>query len=209
VSFHAASALRQAQFTGIWFMKKILSVAAVLAGLSATPAFAQAVPTFGDNLTVNLAADVAARCDARLNGGDGTVLNIDFDTLSSTDTAAQVTRAGGSVTYICNDPDGFTRTITSANGGFLTLNGAATTANNRRIRYTVQHGGGSGLGFAETQLTAPVAANFGAMLSGQTGGLTFRANGVSQLDPSGSGTQVTTVFAGDYSDVVTIAIAAR
>ena len=190
-------------------MKKILLVAAAVAATSATPAFAQAVPTFGDNLTVNLAADVAVRCDARLNGGDGTVLNIDFDTLSSIDTSAQVTRPGGSVTYICNDADGFTRTISSANAGFMTLNGTPTTSANRRIRYTVQHGGGSGLAFAETQLTAPVVTNFGAMLNGQTGGLTLRANGVSQLDASGSGTQVTTVFAGDYSDVMTIAIAAR
>lgn len=190
-------------------MKKLLSVAAVAVALTAAPAWAQAVPTFGNTLTVNLAADVAARCDARLNGGDGTNLNIDFDTLSATDTAAQVTRAGGSITYICNDEQGFTRTITSANAGFLTLGGTPTTSANRRIRYTVQHGGGSGLSFAETQLTAPISTNFGAMLSGQTGGLTLRANGVSQLDPSGSGTQVTTVFAGDYSDVMTIAIAAR
>lgn len=192
-------------------MKKSLLIAAAVAATSAAPAFAQAAPapTFGDNLTVNLAADVAVRCDARLNGGDGTVLNIDFDTLSSVDTAAQVTRPGSSVTYICNDVDGFTRTISSANGGFMTLNGAPTTSGNRRIRYTVQHGGGSGLTQAEVQLTAPVSANFGPMLNGQTGSLTFRANGVSQLDPSGSGTQVTTVFAGDYSDVMTIAIAAR
>jgi hypothetical protein len=105
--------------------------------------------------------------------------------------------------------DGFSRTITSANSGYMTLNGAATTSANRRIRYTVQHGGGSGLAFAETQLTAPRTDNFGAMLNGHTGSLTFRANGVSQLDASGSGTQVTTVFAGDYSDVLTIAIAAR
>lgn len=187
--------------------KIIAGLAAFAALAAANGASAQAA--FGNNLTVNLAADVAARCDARLNGATGTALAIDFDTLSSTDTGAQVTRAGGSVTYICNDVDGFTRTISSANGGFLTLDGAPTTAANRRIRYTVQHGGGSGLSFAEQQITAPVANNFGAFLSGQTGGLTFRANGVSQLDPSGSGTQVTTVFAGDYSDVLTIAIAAR
>jgi hypothetical protein len=191
-------------------MKKILAAAVALAALTAaSAASAQAVPTFGPNLTVNLAADVAVRCDARLNAGDGTALSIDFDTLSSTDTAAQVTRAGGSVTYICNDVDGFTRTISSANGGFLTFGGAATTSANRRIRYTVASGGGSGLTFAEAQLTTPVVSNHGAFLNGQTGGLTVRANGVSQLDASGSGSQVTSVFAGDYSDVMTIAIAAR
>lgn len=190
-------------------MKKLLSVAAVAVALTAAPAWAQAVPTFGETLTVNLAADVALRCNGRLNGGDGTVLNIDFDTLSATDSAAQVTRPGGSMTYICNDPDGATRTFTSANGGFLTLGGTSTTSAQRRIRYTVQSSGGSGLTLAETQLTAPAVQNLASALNGQTGSLTFRANGVSTLDASGSGTQVTTVFAGDYSDVLTIAIAAR
>lgn len=190
-------------------MKKLLIATVAAVATLAAASTASAASTFGTSLTINLAADVAARCDARLNSADGTVLAIDFDTLSSTDTAAQVTRSGGSVTYICNDVDGFTRTITSANDGYMTLGGTATAASNRRIRYTVQSGGGSGLSFVETQLTAPITGNFGAMLNGQTGGLTFRANGVSQLDPSGSGSQVTTVFAGDYSDVVTIAIAAR
>lgn len=191
-------------------MKKILLVAAAAAAMSASPAFAQSAPapTFGDSLTVNLAADVAARCDARLNGGDGTVLNIDFETLSSTATTAQVTKPGASITYICNDADGFTRTFTSANGGFLTLGGTPTTDAARRIRWTLQHGGGP-INFAETQLTAPLARTHGAFLEGVTGSLTFRADGVSKLDNSGSGTQVTTVFAGDYSDVMTIAIAAR
>lgn len=187
---------------------KILAGVAALAALAAANG-ASAQAAFGNNLTVNLAADVAVRCDARLNSGTGTALAIDFDTLSSTATTATVERSGGSITYICNDVDGYTRTITSANSGYLTLNGAATTSNQRRIAYTLQHGGGGPNNFAATQLTAPRVDNFGPQLSGITGGLTFRANGVSQSDPSGSGTQVTTVFAGDYSDVLTIAIAAR
>jgi hypothetical protein len=190
-------------------MRKLLFIVAGAAAASATPAFAQKVPTFDGTVTINLAADVGAACAARLNSSEGTVLTLDFDTLSTVDTAAQVTRPGGSATYVCNDPDGFTRTISSANSGFLTLNGAPTTSPNRRIRYTLQHGGGSGLSLSETQLTAPIVTNLGSFLTSQTGSLTFRANGVAQLDPGGSGEQVSTVFAGDYSDVVTITIAAR
>lgn len=127
--------------------------AAGLAALAPTGAAAQTA-TYGTSLTINAEADVAARCDARLNSATGTVLAIDFGTLSDTAPAAQVTAGAGSATYICNDRDGFTRTITSANGGWLTLGGTPTTDANRRIRYTMQHGGGAGLGFAETQLTA-------------------------------------------------------
>ncbi len=191
-------------------MKKILACAAALAALTAASAASAQAPTFSDTLRVNLAADVAVRCDARLDAGNGTALSIDFDTLSSTDSQAQVTRENGTVSYICNDVDGFSRTISSANGGYLTFNGVATTAANRRIRYTVEGGGaGLGLAFAQVQLTAPLVTNHGAILNSQLHLLTFRANGVSQLDPGGSGSQVTTVFAGDYSDVMTIAIAAR
>lgn len=187
-------------------MKKILAAAAALAVLTAASA-ASAQSVYGTNLTVNLSADVALRCDARLNSATGTILDIDFGTLSSVDTAATVSMGAGSMSYICNDADGFTRTISSANSGYLTLDGASTTANNRRIAYTMSHGGGSGLAFADTQLTAPLATNLGAMLGAQTGSVTFKANGV--MTGGGTSAQSTSVFAGDYSDVVTIAIAAR
>lgn len=182
--------------------------AAGLAVLAPTSAAAQAA-TYGTSLTINAEADVAARCDARLNSASGTVLAIDFGTLSDTAPAAQVTAGAGSATYICNDRDGFTRTIASANGGWLTLGGTATADPNRRIRYTMQHGGGAGLGFAETQLTTPIVNTYngGVVPQGTTGSVTFRANGVGTN--IGTPTQSTTVFAGDYSDVVTIAIAAR
>lgn len=188
-------------------MKKILFAGAVTFAALTAATGASAQSTYGTLLTVNLEADVALRCDARLNSATGTVLNIDFGTVSAIDNTQTVDRSAGSASYICNDIDGFTRTITSANGGFMTLNGAATTAANRRIAYTMEHGGGSGLAFAATPLTAPIVTNLGAMLGVQTGSVTFRATGVGTN--IGQSSQSTSVFAGDYSDVVTIAIAAR
>lgn len=179
--------------------------AAAMAVLTPTSASAQSV--FGTNLTVNLEADVAGRCNASLDGATGTVLNIDFGTLSGTATTATVDRTAGNANYICNDADGFTRTITSANAGFMTLDGVATTAANRRIAYTLEHGGASGINFTATQLTTPIITNLSPMLDVTSGAVTLRANGVGTN--IGASNQGTTVFAGDYSDVVTIAIAAR
>lgn len=194
--------------------KIIASIAGLAALAIAGAASAQTAPAaFGTNLTINLSGQVETRCNARLNAGSGTTQAIDFGQLAQTLETAQVTPGGqGSVTYICNDPDGFTRTVTSASGGWLVLDGnnANATDQARRIRYTMQHGGGSGLDFAERQLTAPVTSQFNgstAFLSGQTGGLTLRANGVAYTNTDGN--QVTRVFAGNYTDVVTIAVAAR
>ena len=192
-------------------MKRIAVIAAAVAAASAAPAFAQAVPPApSGNLTYNLTAQVAEVCGAYNFQGD--VINIDFGQLAMVLPTARVTPAGqGSITYRCNVPAGFTRTITSQNNGFLTRNGVATTDNLRRIRYTFQSGGGSGLSVAETQLTAPVVTDLngsGSFLAGQTGGVTFRANGVMGAI-GGNESPGTTVFAGNYSDTVTVTIMPR
>lgn len=187
-------------------MKKYLVSAAVMAVFGASSAFAQAVPAFGDNLTVSLSADVAAVCGAQLNAGDGLNLDIDFGDLTSVASTAQVQVGGGSITYVCNVPAGFQRSFSSDNGGFLYRDGTAGGSSNQ-IPWTLQHGGGSGLGFAEIQLTSARNDSRGgsaAFTAGQTGGLTFRANGVQVTGASGILT--TNVFAGDYSDVMRITI---
>ncbi len=100
----------------------------------------------------------------------------------------------GSFTYQCNSAAGFTRTISSASGGFL-VNGS------QQIPYNVASGGGSGLGFAATQLTAPIVTSLGgstAFIAGQTG--SFR------VSVSGS---TAGLFAGTYADDVTLAVTAN
>ncbi len=176
-------------------MKKIALIAAGLAAVAAVPASAQ-------SLTYNLAAQVAPSCG--VYNASGSTIAVDFGDLAGVATTATVNVAGGDATYRCNNANGFTRTITSQNNGFLTLDGQTTTDAARRIRFDMVHTGNSGLAFAARQLSTPVSGNFGgspAFLAGETGTVTFQAFGV--LGATG-----TTVFAGNYRDTVTITVTA-
>jgi len=112
-----------------------------------------------------------------------------LETIDLNSTAEQTL---GSITYKCNNPSGFTRTIESANDGQL-VNGS------QGIDYNVASGGGSGLSFGPKQLTVPEVTNLGgspAFANGQTGN--FRVQ-VPSL-PGG-------LFAGDYTDTITVSVA--
>ncbi len=157
---------------------------AVFAAMFAVVSFsAQAEGTTGNSFDFTVQGTVPAYCEA-INNSLAPVETIDLE-----DTSAQTL---GSVTYKCNLPEGFTRTISSANGG--TLNGGSTS-----IPYEVSSGGGSGLGFSPEQLTAPKVTSLsgsGAFANGQTG--SFKV-----VVPSGPGN----ALAGTVSDVITIGVA--
>ncbi len=183
-------------------MKKIALIVAGFTALSAVPASAQ-------TLTYNLNAQVAPVCG--VYNSTGTAIDVDFGELASVASDATVDVAAGSATYRCNSTNGFTRTITSQNNGFLTLDGTATTDNTRRIPFTMAHGGGNGFGFSAQQLSTPLNNPFNAssaFLNGQTGGVSFQAFGV-QTAPGGNDAVGTTVFAGNYQDTVTITVTAN
>ncbi len=100
----------------------------------------------------------------------------------------------GSFTYVCNSAAGFTRTISSASGGFL-------VGGSQSLPYNVSHGGGSGLGFSAIQLTTPKVTNLSgstAFIAGQTGSIRAQVSG------STSG-----LFAGTYSDDITLVVTAN
>ena len=183
-------------------MKKIALLAAGIAAVSAVPASAQ-------TLTYNLNAQVQATCG--VYNAAGSTIPVDFGQLANVATSATVDVAAGEATYRCNSVNGFSRTITSQNNGFLTLDGATTTDNTRRIRFNMAHTGNSGLGFAAQQLTSPVIGTFSgstAFLAGETGNVSFQAFGV-QGATGGNGSPGTTVFAGNYRDTVTITVTAN
>ncbi|MEM9781721.1 MAG: hypothetical protein AAF899_04515 [Pseudomonadota bacterium] len=178
-------------------------------------AFVMAVTTAGaaaQDLTYNLTAEVEPVCGAFSSAADADgAQDKDFGVLSDIDTSTQVTATGGggSITYVCNAPGGFTRTISSQNNGFLFREGTVGGGEDQ-IAYTVQHGGGSGLSFAERQLTAPEVSIFSgapAFVEGQTGSITFRTFGVRETTTNDA--VATTVRAGTYTDVVTVAITAN
>ncbi|MBJ7447906.1 MAG: spore coat protein U domain-containing protein [Brevundimonas sp.] len=191
-------------------MNKFIIAAAAVA--LATPAAAQISPN--QDLTINVNASVAGQCgvfnQSNVAGGNP-VTTINFGDLAATPAANTVTAPAFSALYICNSANGFSRAISSANGGSLWRAGTSGGANNA-IPYTLQHGGGSGLGFAAQQLTATRTDTFGgsaAYLAGQAGSITLRVNGVQVPSAANAAFNTTSVFAGNYADVVTVDITAN
>ena len=186
-------------------MKKLFLAAGAVLALAATPAAAQQGLT-----TIKLNGNVPIVCYvANTTFQQGSTIDVIFADLANTDSTQKVAAPGISMNYLCNNPAGFTRTFTSANGGKMVRSGTQGGAGNE-IPYTIQHGGGSGLGFAEQDLTQPRTTSLGgssAFMSGQTGGLTLRAFGVKV--PGASNLATTNAFAGNYADVITVAITAN
>ena len=168
-----------------------------------------ATPLGAQTLTYNTNAQVAPVCG--VYNSTGAMIDVDFGALADVAASATVSVEAGSATYRCNGRTGFTRTIASQNNGWLTLDGNPTTDNSRRIRFTITHGGGSGLSFAARQLTAPFSRNYpgnSTWLAGQTGGISFQASGARGA-PAANGVPGTTVMAGNYRDTVTITVTAN
>jgi spore coat protein U-like protein len=183
-------------------LRPSLLLAASIAALAAAPVGAQ-------NVTYDVNAQITPVCGVYSSAG--TVIDVNFGSLADVATSSTVSVGAGSATYRCNTRTGFTRTITSQNNGWLTLEGNPTTEANRRIRFNMQHGGGSGMGFPTQQLTAPLSRSFPGnptWLLGQTGGVTFHAFGV-RAAPSSNGLSGTTVLSGNYRDTVTITVTAN
>lgn len=191
-------------------MKKIILAAVAATGFVASPAFAQANNNgVVGNVVMNLTADVSSICGAVdfLNP-----VTVNFNDLATVATTATVTRSNG-LSIICNDADGGTVTTTSANAGQLRRNGTLTGAGNV-IPYTVGITGGSGLAVpAGTSLATPVSRTFSgstAYLAGQSMTVNFTTNGVleSNVGNVNEGER-TTVFAGNYTDTVTVSVTAN
>lgn len=157
-----------------------------------------------------LGAQVQQVCGA-YNAGGQTVA-VDFGALATIPPDQFVWRPAGDITYRCNVLAGFTRTVASQNGGFLTLGGQPTSDNARRVLFTMQHWGADGFNYA--QLTAPRVsthrdtAGNPRFLNGENARVWFRAYGV-QGTAGGGAPAGTRVFAGDYRDTVTLTITAN
>lgn len=184
-------------------MKKQLLTAAAIAAVSASAAFAQAT----DTLIVNLEAQVGEYCT--ISSDAGQTLNVDrgeLNNIPATGWTNEAGELGHALTYRCNAAGGFTRTVSSQNEGFLYRDGSAGGANNE-IRWEFRSGGGAGLNLlpwvhlSSPQITSVPASRAAEFLgNGQRYTANFRVAGVQD----GAGTSV---FAGDYADVVTISVA--
>lgn len=184
---------------------KLFGAAAALT-LLAGPAFAQ---SYNATATVNVAGTIPATCGARIN--NGSTLSVDFATLAATDTASSVTQSNPLI-LLCNDPDGYQVSYSSANAGYLVLNGvlANNTDQFRRIPYSAngdQPTRGS-LPAAWTSLATTQTATSTASTSSISVSMGVKVSGVRVSDANVSGGYATSVFAGAYSDVITISVAA-
>ncbi len=155
------------------------AIVASVALLTSTSAFASSSINFA------LEATVPASCVA-IKNSPLTVHVIDLTTTAD--------QSLGSITYQCNNPAGFTRTISSAEGSKLKRVGGTQT-----VDYTVKHGGGSGLAISTpTSLATPFNSSHNgspAFVAGQTGSFSVQLPTV----PSN-------LFAGTYTDIVTVTI---
>ncbi|MGD2134083.1 MAG: hypothetical protein PVI23_14920 [Maricaulaceae bacterium] len=160
-------------------MKRFLIAAASVTALAA--------PAAADSSTysVDIYGDVSPFCEA-INDSISAV-----ETLSALDGTLQ---SLGDVTYRCNLPDGFQRTVTSTNGGQLSGPEGLT------IDYSLSHSGAPSIAFPATQLTAPLVdsrAGSYSLALGQTGTV------------SASAVAGTFLWAGVYTDTVELEIAAN
>ncbi|MEM1131858.1 MAG: hypothetical protein AAGH53_02875 [Pseudomonadota bacterium] len=189
-------------------MKKIiaLSAAAIAMAAVSAPAAAQSGPTVDHELR----GEVESICGA-FDFQDSPVL-IDFGILSDVPVGQRTPEIVNGVTIVCNGLGGGTVNITSQNQGFMFLTGTSGGAA-QQVGYVVRATGGSGLAFGETNLASPVARPFNgssAFVNGQSMTLRFAADGV--LDENaGAANQAdrTTVFAGIYTDIVTVDVTAN
>jgi spore coat protein U-like protein len=173
-------------------MKKHILSAVAVAALSASAAMAQS-----SQVQYDLSAEVDTVCT--VNGTASFNSDIDFGELLTG--SREIVRSGGGLNYRCNSANGFTRTIASANGGSMLRGGSATGAGNE-LPFEMSHGGGSGLGTGGyVSLTSPIVTSVAgstAFIAGQTGSVNFRVTNIGN-----------TLFAGNYSDTVTVSVVAN
>jgi hypothetical protein len=159
-------------------MKKIIFAALAASTFIATPAFAQA----SDTTTITASIALVCTIDAPAGGTVPVSGNTGI----------------GNVSAQCNDPDGFTATLSSANAGVLN---AADPDNATNIPYTFTISGvtdGDGPQSLATPKSFPRSPGDQTAVNGFSLPMQIQTNG-----PDGP------AFADTYSDVITFAIVAN
>ncbi|WP_448659884.1 hypothetical protein ACPVPU_05055 [Sphingomonas sp. CJ99] len=165
-----------------------------------------------ESVSLTLEGDVGPLCVATdASGNPQPVISIDLGSVTNTPVGTQTAAAEVvSLRYVCNAANGFTRVLASQNQGFLVREGSAGGPGNA-IPYFVSGDGTAGLQFQSVQLVSPLTTSVGGsqqFLQGAPGNLSVRVAGV--LQQAGQGlAPTTTIFAGNYSDTVTLAVTAN
>ena len=195
-------------------MKPVIVSAFLAAAAFAAPASAQVMQLSDTVLNFNLDADVSQICGVYNELGAAN-LNVAFGDLSTLAQGSTRSSTARKVVYRCNSTAGFTRTIASQNGGYLKRVGTDNLGYNE-ISYRVSHTGGADLQLgrgAPVPLLSPDTKSVNAShtyLTGVVADVQFTAYGVfNNRSGESFGAPGTTVFAGDYTDVVSITVTAR
>lgn len=191
-------------------MKRMLVAVAAMVAAIASPALAASNPA--PVSTINLSGSVAEICGVfNTSVAQNGVINVPFNDLTNIP-VSQTLEQSLDLVYLCNDADGFSRTISSENRGALARVGSGGILPGNRIGYTVQHNGGIFLAVPQRPLLVDVNDNLPGSRDfrlGQAAQLTLRINGVQIQSPTDAALTTTDVFAGDYTDVISITITAR
>lgn len=161
------------------------------------------------DIEYNLSADVSLVCGIT---AASTTIAVDFGDLAGTPAANTVQSATSDWEIACNDPDGATVKFESANEGKLRRNGTEMGDGNE-IAYKANVGSGAGKPFDRPPLglANPIEisrAGSADLRNGLATDVRFSVNGVKGADTAG-GLPTTTVYAGNFTDVVTLSVAAN
>lgn len=193
-------------------MRTLFATAFAAAALVGAPAFAAdlAPAAAGSGLTFALDADVSVICG--VYSTTGTTIAVPFGDLAA---RRQNDRAtfDAQVVYRCNTVGGFSRMVSSANGGNLVRQGdGATTANRIAYRFG-EISADRTLVTRDGPLGSSVKSDHAgsqAFLTGVRSTMNFNVPGVMNDFGNVAGEAPgTTVFAGDYADTVTVSITAK
>lgn len=190
-------------------MKKI-AIASAAAIAVAGIASAEFI-TEPDDLEIAIEGTVEELCGLTSLTSTAGTIEVDFGVLSNTDSQIREDVPFG---VVCNSAAGATLSMSSANGGKL-LRGGTETGPGNEIAYKVNPDPGSD-SFSTTPGTPPTSLSVTksyniaagtALREGRPFDVAIFFDGVKGPDFQGAPT--TTVFAGDYSDTITVALVAN
>lgn len=194
-------------------MKKKIVIATAVSMFIATPAMAQVFSVEPiTEIEIELNGEVAEFCGLTNTTGSDVV---DFGELAVTPTSSNVDRTS-EFGMVCNSANGVVLTVEAENGALL-RDGTETGPGNE-IAYSINPdpGGDALPSTPGTPLQNATAFNPSksytyagseGLRNGATIDIAFRTQGVQ--GPGFQGAPTTTVFAGDYSDTVTISLVAQ
>lgn len=152
---------------------------------------------FAAALVIGAGSAKADSFNVTVQGVVDSVCEVTNDSIASTTTLDLETTSAqeiGDLTYTCTNPGGFSRSVSSANGGKL-------QSGSQSINYQVSHTGTGSMAFSATQLAS-------AYTSGHSGSADFAAGQTAKMYITVPSVP-SNLLAGTYTDTLTVSITAN